>query len=507
MCSRARGLALVVFFGVGLLRPVAAMRHNFGAIEDEALRESERLELEADEALADATALAAGAEAAAKAAAEDNASEELAEVALDAEARAEFAAAYAIDRAQRAGRPSSARSATGSLLLPSLGQRGIFQPKCITDKKIASVAGRKDFVHSGRTHLLFITLSYKANPKEYLPGTFTDTRNLMNYMKKHGEFDKPTSCVVLSDAPVCVGLKPICTTLRKTCSLKSRAVVTGRDIEAALAAFVKRLKKGDKGILQYCGHSVRINWEANPNEINGKSEALAGTNSGATRYVRDEWLYANLVAKVPRGAYVFSIFDSCHSADILNLPWHWDNVKQQWCWMWDSPVNKPWKSQLKITQTRKMAAGFSTMLAGTQVDEEAADLGELRGGAFSAELFRFRFWHTSRLDAKESLRVKMSKLDQGTPEEQHPNVCVLHPFTPDRDFRPLRGPFSSNLKAIGAHTSIRQRRKKLARATQEAVLTQNPAALVKKRRYIKKMPAASTAPPESSPKGKRRLFR
>ncbi|KAJ7852831.1 peptidase C14, caspase domain-containing protein [Mycena olivaceomarginata] len=90
-----------------------------------------------------------------------------------------------------------------------------------------------------------------------------------------------------------------------------------RNIMFAIDNLVHDTQRGDKLFFHYSGHTVRVP-SRNNTEEDGMDECLVPLD-GEDRMIKDNELRAHLVDPLPVGASLVAIFDSCHSASLLDL--------------------------------------------------------------------------------------------------------------------------------------------------------------------------------------------
>jgi len=72
--------------------------------------------------------------------------------------------------------------------------------------------------------------------------------------------------------------------------------------------------------LSYSGHGSTIR-DVDGDEDDGKDEVLCPVDYATSGMITDDYIYDNLVAKLPRSATLISVMDCCHSGTILDLPY------------------------------------------------------------------------------------------------------------------------------------------------------------------------------------------
>jgi len=83
-------------------------------------------------------------------------------------------------------------------------------------------------------------------------------------------------------------------------------------------------KSGDTLFFYYSGHGSQITGTAATNkEEPNDDDAIIPVDYQQNGYIDDDWLYANLAAKVPANVTLWSFTDCCHSGTMLDLKYNW----------------------------------------------------------------------------------------------------------------------------------------------------------------------------------------
>ncbi|KAJ7671798.1 peptidase C14, caspase domain-containing protein [Mycena rosella] len=90
-----------------------------------------------------------------------------------------------------------------------------------------------------------------------------------------------------------------------------------RNIMLSIQTLVTDTHEGDKLFFHYCGHTIQVPSRSNTEE-DGLDECLVPLD-GEERMITDNELRAQLVDTLPVGASLVAVFDSCHSASLLDL--------------------------------------------------------------------------------------------------------------------------------------------------------------------------------------------
>lgn len=107
--------------------------------------------------------------------------------------------------------------------------------------------------------------------------------------------------------------------------------------------------------------------EGDEYESDGLDETILPLDYETAGMLRDDDLNAHLVQKVPRGAKLMAILDSCHSGTGLDLPHVWDGYTHSW----------------KRERAKFSPPADITLLAGCRADQTSADVNF--GGGYNAQ--------------------------------------------------------------------------------------------------------------------------
>ncbi|KAF7351287.1 Mitochondrial chaperone BCS1 [Mycena sanguinolenta] len=92
---------------------------------------------------------------------------------------------------------------------------------------------------------------------------------------------------------------------------------TRMNILRAIDDLVRGARKGDRFFFHYCGHTMQVENRSNSEE-DGMDECLVPVDGEANKIVDNE-LRRHLVSPLPVGSSLVAVFDSCHSASLLDL--------------------------------------------------------------------------------------------------------------------------------------------------------------------------------------------
>lgn len=137
---------------------------------------------------------------------------------------------------------------------------------------------------------LQVGVSYSGTSR-YLPGTHNDIRRMRAFMVHHG-FPEDEFEVLLDDG--------------------EHELPTRSAILAAIQDLVRGSQKGDTLFFQYSGHGGEVSGNVTTKQTIVPCDLIE---------ILDTELHKELVDKLPKGVKLLCMFDSCHSASVMNLPY------------------------------------------------------------------------------------------------------------------------------------------------------------------------------------------
>ncbi|KAJ7618651.1 caspase domain-containing protein [Roridomyces roridus] len=148
---------------------------------------------------------------------------------------------------------------------------------------------------------LLIGISYQgslSSGQTPLKGPHADVRRMHKLLIEKYGYAVGDIVVLLDDEGV--GLQP-----------------TRVNILRAIGDLVRGAKKGDRFFFHYCGHTTQMENRSNSEE-DGMDECLVPSD-GDDNKIMDNELRRHLVDALPVGSSLVAVFDSCHSASLLDL--------------------------------------------------------------------------------------------------------------------------------------------------------------------------------------------
>lgn len=153
---------------------------------------------------------------------------------------------------------------------------------------------------SGRKKALFIGINYFGSKGE-LRGCINDVKAISQWVTTNYSFE-PDHVHFLTDDQQDPNKKP-----------------TKKNILQQLSWLVDGAKAGDSLFLHYSGHGGTA-VDTDGDEQDGHDETIIPLDYETAGQITDDELHSVLCAKVPAGAQLTAIFDSCHSGSVLDLP-------------------------------------------------------------------------------------------------------------------------------------------------------------------------------------------
>jgi hypothetical protein len=152
--------------------------------------------------------------------------------------------------------------------------------------------------------VLLIGITYK-NTKEELKGTITDIRNIYNYLISIGE--RKENIRVLSEESV---------------DGRQIQIPTKRNIEESIRWLVDGIKQNESVFIYYSGHGSRIR-DRNNDERDGFDEVLVPLDFQTNSVITDDWLYENMITRLPEKSKLIGFFDCCNSGTMCDLKYNY----------------------------------------------------------------------------------------------------------------------------------------------------------------------------------------
>ncbi|KAJ2354663.1 Ca(2+)-dependent cysteine protease [Coemansia sp. RSA 2618] len=159
----------------------------------------------------------------------------------------------------------------------------------------------------GRKRALLIGINYTGT-KHSLKGCINDVEGMQRFIIEHFGF-KEADMVILTDNQ----------------RGNPRRMPTHDNILKAMKWLVSDARMNDSFFFHYSGHGITVESD-DSEEIDGKDEAICPLDFETKGTIVDDDMNAIMVRNLPRGARLTAIFDCCHSATALDLPFMYDHT-------------------------------------------------------------------------------------------------------------------------------------------------------------------------------------
>lgn len=100
---------------------------------------------------------------------------------------------------------------------------------------------------------------------------------------------------------------------------------TEESIKHEIESTMSKLQHGDRLFFYYLGHGILLH-DHTGDEFDGKDSCLLTSDLVP---IRDDYLYLQMVLKVPKGAVLNAFFKACHSGSILDIPILFNSGEEQ----------------------------------------------------------------------------------------------------------------------------------------------------------------------------------
>ncbi|GAA97980.1 uncharacterized protein L969DRAFT_84532 [Mixia osmundae IAM 14324] len=155
---------------------------------------------------------------------------------------------------------------------------------------------------SGKRKGLLIGINYTGSSNA-LRGCHNDARNLHQFLVSRYNFN-PDDMVLMLDDP----------------SMPYQAQPTRQNIIRAMQWLVKDAQPNDSLFFHYSGHGGQTE-DLDGDEDDGYDEVIYPVDFKQTSHIVDDDMHMIMVRPLPPGCRLTAIFDSCHSASALDLPY------------------------------------------------------------------------------------------------------------------------------------------------------------------------------------------
>ncbi|KAH9029381.1 metacaspase Pca1 [Lactarius hengduanensis] len=162
------------------------------------------------------------------------------------------------------------------------------------------------FRHSrctGKRKAVCVGINYTGQKNE-LQGCVNDAQNIFRFLTEKYRYSRSNVIVLTDDAT------------------NPRMQPTRKNMLNAMRWLVEDACPDDALFIHYSGHGGRTR-DQNGDEVDGWDEVIFPVDYKTTGIITDDELHKVLVDPLPPGCRLTSVFDSCHSASVLDLPFEY----------------------------------------------------------------------------------------------------------------------------------------------------------------------------------------
>jgi hypothetical protein len=102
-------------------------------------------------------------------------------------------------------------------------------------------------------------------------------------------------------------------------------IPTRGNIESSIDWLVHDAREEDTLVFHYSGHGSYIQ-DNNGDESDGRDELIVPLDYERAGMIFDDWLYKNMVMRVPKGATLWGFSDCCHSGTLFDLKFNFQSA-------------------------------------------------------------------------------------------------------------------------------------------------------------------------------------
>lgn len=151
---------------------------------------------------------------------------------------------------------------------------------------------------------VLIGINYKGSDAE-LRGCINDINSIQKVLVQQGQYD-PSNVRVLTEEP-------------------NNISPTRANIEMHLKWLVSNARRGDTLLFYYSGHGSYTR-DASGDESDKRDELLIPLDYDTRGGITDDWLFQNVVSRVPRRVSLCGFTDCCHSGTLLDLKYNYKSM-------------------------------------------------------------------------------------------------------------------------------------------------------------------------------------
>ncbi len=219
---------------------------------------------------------------------------------------------------------------------------------------------------------LLIGINYKNSDAE-LRGCINDVKNIASVLINNCGYKQENVRIITEE-----------TTIQPT----------RQNIESNIQWLVANCLPGDTLFFHYSGHGSFVK-DTSGDETDSNDEVIVPLDYKTRGVITDDWLFANMITKVPANVTLWAFTDCCHSGTMLDLKYNYRslcNIKQGSITKGMRYIPNDWTDRFQFSLERSRdVVGNIVLFSGCQDKETSADAHIARQfqGAFSYCLLEF----------------------------------------------------------------------------------------------------------------------
>ncbi|KAI0777463.1 caspase domain-containing protein [Trametes elegans] len=156
-------------------------------------------------------------------------------------------------------------------------------------------------LHFGKRKALCIGVNYYGQRRE-LRGCVNDARNVRKFLINHQGFEHEDIVLLTEDSD------------------HPRSRPTRANILSGMRWLVHDAKPYDSFFFHFSGHGGQVE-DTDGDEIDGYDDVILPVDYKSAGYIRDDVMHSMMVKPLPPGCRFTALYDCCHSASALDLPY------------------------------------------------------------------------------------------------------------------------------------------------------------------------------------------
>ncbi|KAJ1976182.1 Ca(2+)-dependent cysteine protease, partial [Dimargaris xerosporica] len=214
---------------------------------------------------------------------------------------------------------------------------------------------------NGRKRALLIGINY-IGQSQALKGCINDVRNIKRFLIELFNFREADMVILTDDAH------------------DPQSQPTRANIIRGMNWLVSGAQPNDSFFFHFSGHGSQVK-DSSGDEIDGYDETILPVDYKYAGQIVDDEMNAIMVRRLPQGARLTAIFDSCHSGTALDLPFVYDHrgrlVQNQVSELATKSLMSAGGAYLSgdiLTAGKSVFSGLKTMVSGSKIQKRQKDL-------------------------------------------------------------------------------------------------------------------------------------